>query len=61
MKPFGKKRNRIPDPVPRCKVCDKRVVNGEEVFEVSHRGVEYVVCCPICAEKFREDPDAYAV
>ena len=45
----------------RCKVCMKRMEPGEERVKVLHHGLEYIVCCPSCAEKFRREPELYTV
>ena len=48
-------------PAVRCKVCTKRIVLAEERVKVLHHGVEYIVCCASCAEKFRREPELYTV
>ena len=44
-----------------CKVCTKHVQPHEEHWEVWHGDVKYTVCCPICAERFRKEPQLYLV
>jgi YHS domain-containing protein len=49
------------EPTIRCKVCTKKIQPSEERTKVFHGGVEYIVCCPSCAEKFRREPQLYTV
>ncbi len=45
----------------RCKVCTKHIQPDEEHWDVWHGDAKYVVCCPICADHFRKNPELYLV
>lgn len=47
--------------VVRCKVCTKHVQPDEKHWDVWHGGARYICCCPLCAERFRENPELYLV
>lgn len=49
------------EPTVRCKVCAKKIGPAEERVQILHHGLEYVVCCASCAEKFRREPPLYTV
>lgn len=45
----------------RCKVCTKHIQPNEEHWEVWHGDAKYLVCCPLCADHFRKNPQLYLV
>lgn len=49
------------EPTVRCKVCAKKMGPSEERVQILHQGLEYIVCCASCAEKFRREPQLYTV
>lgn len=46
-------------PVRRCRVCLKRISEGEDHLTVHYRGGDYPLCCPSCAAKFQAAPLEY--
>jgi YHS domain-containing protein len=48
-------------PVVRCIVCTKKIGPSEEHVKTLHQGMQYIVCCVSCAEKFRKEPQLYTV
>ncbi len=45
----------------RCKVCTKRIYEGEDHLRVYHAGNYYLVCCASCGSKFEASPQQYLV
>ena len=39
----------------------EKIGSSEERIKVFHDGLEYIVCCPSCADKFRTEPQLYTI
>ncbi|MCW5943994.1 MAG: YHS domain-containing protein [Fimbriimonadaceae bacterium] len=47
---------------PVCPVMGSVVESKDKAFEViEHEGVQYYICCGMCPDKFRANPEKYAV
>lgn len=47
---------------PVCPVMNQVVESKDKAFEIiEHEGVQYYICCGMCPDKFRANPEKYAV
>lgn len=43
----------------RCVVCGKNVEQGRGLAHIKHGEAMVALCCPLCMETFKQDPERY--
>jgi len=51
----------VSDPLAECIVCGSYVDPGSHEAKETYKGHTYYFCCDKCKEKFKENPEKYAI
>ncbi|NOZ60728.1 MAG: YHS domain-containing protein [Calditrichaeota bacterium] len=42
-----------------CAVCGVRVNRNKAYARKEYKGIEYLLCCPLCQKEFEQDPEKH--